>query len=148
LKHEFKSDFDTYCYAAINGKLNIIKWLFENNFNSHGHELNQIDLSTYNDIKCTYRVFNYAAQDGNLDVMKWLLENNFGHDIYTFSYADENGNLDNIEWLLENNFEQPVFAGSLREASSMHILLFILFSNFASKMLREANQRAGANMMN
>src|ERR1700678_4239825 len=68
------------------GKINNMKWLFENNF--------PFDRNT----------FSSAARNGNLDNMKWMLENKFPFDQYTFSSAAENGNLDNIKWLLENKF--------------------------------------------
>jgi hypothetical protein len=71
-------------HVALNGDLNNMKWLKENN--------------------CPWDEFTFSAasENGNLTNMKWLKKNNYPSDGWTSINADKNGNLKNIKWLKEN----------------------------------------------
>jgi len=73
-------------WAALNGHLDVIKWLCENRTEG-----------------CTFRAMDYAALNGHLDVIKWLCENRTeGCTFRAMDYATKNGHPDVIKWLHEN----------------------------------------------
>ena len=79
----------TWNYAAMNGHLEVVKWLHE--FRSEG---------------CTKDAINLAACNGHLEVMKWLHENRTeGRTKWAMSYAASNGHLEIVKWLHENKYE-------------------------------------------
>jgi hypothetical protein len=115
-------DYFTFAYAAVNGHLNIIKWIYKDN--------NIPDDNRYN-----YNwICNFAALGGHLNIIEWLKNNNFldiktpvlcsfqgqqevdicilsngqkknNHhiDLWTALYAAEYGYLNILEWLKDNN---------------------------------------------
>ena len=99
--------------AAENGNLNLLTYLYENNYKldkyvlpyaAKGGNLDIIKWLVDHECKLNELTFKFAAINGNLDNMKWLLKNNCPYNEQTFNNAVHNGNIDNMEWLYENNF--------------------------------------------
>ncbi len=117
---------DILLIAARRGKLNVVKYLLENNIGT-----NIID-----------EAFSNAAKGGHLEVLKYLVENGaeFRVDRETISYAVEGGNLDTLKYLVENgtNIDKLMF-GSISIAirrDHLDVLKYIMENaKFDDKML-------------
>lgn len=79
--------FNVMNYAAANGKLKIMKWLYENT----------TEILTLN-------TMNKAALNGHFEVVEWLYDNMIEwHDSKTLKCAVESGNLEVLKFLFQNN---------------------------------------------
>jgi len=73
-------------FAAANGRLEVVKWLF---YNKQG--------------KNALYALDWAAHNGYLEVIKWLHENKMRRDMdHAFVLAASNGHLEVIKWLQKN----------------------------------------------
>lgn len=84
--------------AAINGKIEVVKWLFENR-----HEFRE---SNFNNI-IDDDIINHSACFGQLEILKWL-NNNYGKYLYSYSamyLAAMNGHSEIVKWLHFNRSE-------------------------------------------
>jgi hypothetical protein len=104
-------------YAARTGKLDIVKWLWENKYCNdpfipleeaikHG----QIDIVKWIDKTLTkgeekYPVFSmmdHAARHGKLDIVKYFYENKRKYSYQAMYNAGHYGHFDVVKWLFEN----------------------------------------------
>ncbi len=84
LKNVAPKNYNFCTSAAKYGKLNILKWAYENGF-----VLNKM-------------VCNYAAKNGNLEILNWAHEHNCEWDFWVCYFAAESGNLEILKWAREN----------------------------------------------
>ena len=119
--------------AALNGKLEIVKWLHENRFEG-----------------CTTKAMDRAAGNGYIEVVKWLHENRFETFAEAIDSAAECGYLDVVQFLHLNRTEGCDFALVLATANchfevvkylvenrlSLDRLPDALSANMSKKMMR------------
>lgn len=110
--------------AAYNGKLNIVKWIFNNRISMLDDYKNtmlmdltacqkQLDVLKWlhnhqgnRDFGCTVDAMDWAAENGHLDIVKWLHENRTeGCTTRAMDYAAKNGHMDVLKWLQKNRTE-------------------------------------------
>src|SRR6476661_2624364 len=88
-KKLYVESIHTWNWAAMNGHLNVIKWLHENKKEG-----------------CTTRAMDWAADHGHLEIVKWLHENRKeGCTTGAMDRAATNSHLEVVKWLHENRKE-------------------------------------------
>jgi Ankyrin repeats (3 copies) len=116
IKH-FDITFTNWDSAALNGFLEIVKWLHSNR--TEGCTKNSMDFAAMNGhleiVKflhlnrtegCTTYAMNWATQSGHLDVVQWLHCNRTeGCTSRAMDYAAERGHLEVVKWLHCNRTE-------------------------------------------
>ncbi len=109
--HGFRCNENICRNAAIGGHLEILKWAINNKcyfdesivyyFAAHENKLNIIKWMHENNYEWDYKTCNGAAENGNLELLKWLMENGCGFIEDICSSAAKSGNLDMLKWLKE-----------------------------------------------
>ncbi len=113
LDNNFPKDVWTFAYAAEKGNFHILKWMFENNFPK--------DEQT----------FAIIALNGNFDILKWMFDNHFPKNEKTFIFATYNGNLDILKWMFDNNFPKDEYAITCAiKIGKLDILKWMFHNNF------------------
>ena len=104
-------------FAAYNGNIEIIRFLYDNNLRfstkkamdsaaENGHIECLKYLHKNLDVGCTSNAIDLAAKNGHLNVIKWLHNNNnVGCSNNAMDLAAKNGHLDVIKWLDINRKE-------------------------------------------
>ena len=83
---EFQDLFDTPTYyAAETANLELLNYLYENNFTFDGY------------------TFAHAIAENNQEIISWLKDHNCPLNNQTFITAVDSGNLELIYWLKDNN---------------------------------------------
>jgi len=77
---------DAYKYASVNGRLEILMWLNENNY--------PIDYDV---------VYLYASANGYLEILKWVKKYALPNNFLFCSCAAQFGHINAFKWLRENN---------------------------------------------
>ena len=108
--------------AIINGHINIIKWLYNNNYNFKFCNLSfnlACNFGYFEIIKYLYSkdkkidkydTIYYACVSGHLNIVKFLYSNGFNCTSKAIDFAAFNGHLDIIKYLHKNNIQCSLFA--------------------------------------
>lgn len=111
-KDSYFSIFSHYAidYAAINGYLSIIKWLYQiklQQYNQNEFKLQQDHRKHffYDDF-FTYKAIDYAAENGHFDIIIWFHETFkiIFCSLYAINYASLNGHFDIVTYLYYNKY--------------------------------------------
>lgn len=102
--------------AGYSGKLQVMKWLLENDFTRHnecmdgaaakGH-IHILKWAREHGFQWTDLTCSCAAFGGNLDALKWLHEHGCPWDSETITVAQGRGYLDIVEWARQNGCPSP-----------------------------------------
>lgn len=123
-------------YAALSGRLKIIKWVYINciddssyqpieNAASSGHL--DIIMWLYNNVDPWFSsdAMDYAAENGDLNTLKWLHNKSKQHCMNDYCCTRDamkgaacNGNLEIVKWLYENCNEDHRLTGYIVEPAS------------------------------
>ena len=109
--------------AAKTGRIDILKWLKQNNFifcddicsYAASAKTNQIEIIEYlrtEGYQWTTRTCTNTARQGRLDVLKWLHESGCPWDEWTCTAAADNGDFEMLKYLCDNGcpLSAPTFA--------------------------------------
>lgn len=101
-------------YAIESGKLEILKWLYENGykFEKSAFELAVEDKNNFEIMEWLYSIncewdesaCGVTAYYGNFENLKWSRKNGCPWNTHTCSNAVHSGNLEILKWLYDNGF--------------------------------------------
>lgn len=98
--------------AALNGRLELIKWLRMNDYSwdewtsicaVQGGHLDVLKWLRKNGCPWNEDIYMYAANDGHLEILKWARANGSPWDKWACVSAAERGHLHILQWLRDNN---------------------------------------------